>query len=467
MKLQTKNTWILITVCVFTFMSVLDSSIVNIALPTISRELSISLTHSEWIVSSYLLVICCSLLLFGKLGDTFGKAKIFKMGGILFIIGSALCGFSTNLVMLVIARIIQAIGSGMTMSNNNGIITETFPPNQRGRALGMVGAFVSLGAITGPGLGGLLLAQFSWSSIFLVNVPIGILGVLLGYRFLPVHKRKMGETIDYLGFILLSVTILSMYACIQFVQTGTILQLQVFLLFFLFLGSFLLFVYWEKKVAKPLLQLELFRAKIFSESLLSAFLVFISAFFYTMIMPFYLQDIKGYSPRNAGLIMMVFPIVQVILAPVAGYLADRYNKRYLTIVGLFLLTLGQISYFAWHLDTTLAVIIPSIILSSVGNSLFQAPNNTVIMNAVDSKFLGIAGALNALARNLGMVLGVALSTLILTVSITKMNGHAVSSLTANPSYFVQGMHLAFGFSAVLCSIAFLLTLFAVRKKKKE
>lgn len=461
-----KQLWILVTVCLFTFMSVLDSSIVNIALPTISKELEITLTHSEWIVSSYLLVICCSLLLFGKLGDTFGKAKIFKIGGVIFIIGSALCGFSNSLPMLVVSRIIQAVGSGMTMSNNNGIITETFAPNQRGRALGMVGAFVSLGAITGPGLGGLLLAQFSWNSIFLVNVPIGIIGVLLGYRILPVRKRTGKERIDYLGFILLALTILSMYASIQFIQSGNIFQWPVFIFTGLFLGSCYFFLHWENRIEKPLLQLSLFSNKIFSESLLSAFLVFISAFFYTMIMPFYLQDIKGYTARDAGLIMMVFPIVQVILAPIAGYLADRYDKRKLTILGLFLLTLGQASYFLWQLDTTLTIIIPSIVLSSIGNSFFQAPNNTVIMNTVDPKFLGIAGALNALARNLGMVLGVALSTLILTVSITQMNGKAVTSLTANPSYFVQGMHLAFGFSAILCTIAFLLTLFSAKKSKK-
>ncbi|WP_442760008.1 MFS transporter [Enterococcus italicus] len=314
-----KQLWILVTVCLFTFMSVLDSSIVNIALPTISKELEITLTHSEWIVSSYLLVICCSLLLFGKLGDTFGKAKIFKIGGIIFIIGSALCGFSNSLPMLVVSRIIQAVGSGMTMSNNNGIITETFAPNQRGRALGMVGAFVSLGAITGPGLGGLLLAQFSWNSIFLVNVPIGIIGVLLGYRILPVRKRTGKERIDYLGFILLALTILSMYASIQFIQSGNIFQWPVFIFTGLFLGSCYFFLHWENRIEKPLLQLSLFSNKIFSESLLSAFLVFISAFFYTMIMRFYLQDIKGYTASDAGLIMMVFPIVQVILAPIAGY----------------------------------------------------------------------------------------------------------------------------------------------------
>lgn len=463
MKQSTKQLWILSTVCIFTFMSVLDSSIVNIALPTISHELAISLSQSEWIVSSYLLTICCSLLLFGRLGDTFGKAKIFKIGGIIFIIGSALCGFSRNLPMLVVARIIQAIGSGMTMSNNNGIITETFPPHQRGRALGMVGAFVSLGAITGPGLGGLLLANFSWSSIFLVNVPIGLLAVMIGYGMLPKQLKLVNEAIDYVGFIVLSITILSMYGFIQLIQSGQLVNWQALSMLGVFVCAFSSFIFLEKHQVKPLLQLGIFRNLTFSSSLITAFLVFISAFFYTMIMPFYLQSIKGLSASKAGLVMMVFPIIQVVLAPFSGYLADRFDKRRLTIIGLLLLSISQLSYLFWQVTTPILWIIPSIVLTAIGNSLFQAPNNTIIMNTVDRKFLGVAGALNALARNLGMVLGVALSTLILTLVVTQLTGAPVTNLTQDKTIFVQAMRVAFSISAILCLLAFA---FTIRMKRK-
>ncbi|MGX7328074.1 MFS transporter [Enterococcus bulliens] len=200
MKELKQNIWILLTICVFIFMSTLDSSIVNIALPTISRELSIPLTQSEWVVSSYLLTICCTLLIFGKLGDMLGKTTVYKVGGIIFIVGSLCCGLSQNLLMLVASRILQALGSGMIMSNSNGIITETFPKQQRGRALGILAAFVSLGAITGPGLGGLLLSQWNWNAIFLINVPIGLIGIAFGYRILPRSTHRQKQRLDYIGW---------------------------------------------------------------------------------------------------------------------------------------------------------------------------------------------------------------------------------------------------------------------------
>lgn len=464
MKELKQNIWILLTICLFIFMSTLDSSIVNIALPTISRELAIPLTQSEWVVSSYLLTICCTLLIFGKLGDMLGKTTVYKAGGVIFIVGSLCCGLSQNLLMLVASRVLQALGSGMIMSNSNGIITETFPKQQRGRALGILAAFVSLGAITGPGLGGLLLSQWNWNAIFLINVPIGIIGMLFGYRILPKSAHRQKQQLDYIGMCLLAGMILTFYAAIQTLTSAALMSIA------LLIGTIVCFValyFWEKRARNPLVELSLFKNEIFDESLVSALFVFISAFFFTMIMPFYLQEIKGFSTSQAGMIMMVFPIVQVVLAPIAGYLADRLNKRVLTIIGLGLLTCGQLTYLLWQVTSPLTIIIPSIILSSMGNSLFQAPNNTIIMNAVEKRFLGIAGALNALSRNLGMVLGVGLSTTILTLAVHSFSNGPVNDLTSDPIIFVKGMHVAFTVSMTLCFVAFLFILTMTVKKQRQ
>ncbi len=184
-QIQKNRWWIMFAVSLFTFMSVLDGSIVNIALPVMSKDMKIPMNQSEWVVSIYLIVICALLLLFGKLGDNFGKIKIFKLGAILFTIGSLLCGINLGLIPLLIARAIQAIGAAMTMSTNNGIITEIFPFNERGRALGTIGSFVALGAIAGPGLGGIILAHLDWTYIFWINDPIGIIGIIIGQFILP------------------------------------------------------------------------------------------------------------------------------------------------------------------------------------------------------------------------------------------------------------------------------------------
>ena len=459
---KTKKISTLFTICLFVLMSTLDSSIVNIALPSISKHFDISQSQASFIVSSYLLTICISLLPFGRLGDIYGKSNIYKTGGVIFLAGSLFCGISSSLVILVLSRIIQALGSGMIMSNSNGIITEVFPPNERGRALGIVGTFVSIGGIAGPGLGGLILNYLSWHYIFLINLPVGIIAIILSYLLLPHHdsQKTPDNKLDYKGSALFSITIISLYFFITSLEKISIISLISLLL--AILGLFL-FIKIEKTSSYPLIKLNIFHNRLFSSSLLSALLVFTSAFFYTMIAPFYLQNIKGWTPSKAGLIMMIFPTIQIIFSPIAGILADKYNKLILTKVGLSLLCLGQVAYSLWGINTSLTVIIASIILAAFGNTLFQAPNNTITMNSVNPSDLGIAGALSALARNLGMVLGVSLSTLIMNFTVSNLAGHKVQKITENPHYFVSAMHLAFIISLIFC----LLALFINGRKNKK
>ena len=160
---------ILISVGIFTLMATLDGSIVNIALPVISKNLHIGMNMAEWVVSIYLVTICIFLLMFGKIADSIGKIKVFKIGSILFIAGSIVCGLSNSLIVLLLGRVLQAIGASMAMATNNGIITQTFPLSERGYALGYIGSFVSIGAIAGPGIGGIILGHFHWSYIFWIN----------------------------------------------------------------------------------------------------------------------------------------------------------------------------------------------------------------------------------------------------------------------------------------------------------
>lgn len=246
-KVQKNRWWILVSVSMFTFMSTLDGSIVNIALPTISNDLTVPMNQSEWIVSIYLMMVCSCLLLFGKVGDSFGKIKVYRIGTLIFTIGSLLCGFNQSLAFLLFARVVQAVGASMTMATNTGIITEVFPLEERGRALGSIGAFVSLGAIAGPGLGGLILAQLSWQYIFWINVPVGIITMLIGEKFLPKDITKSGQKIDKVGFLSFSLFILSLFGGVFLGQEqGFSASLPLFL-FALAVVTFILFLSIEKK----------------------------------------------------------------------------------------------------------------------------------------------------------------------------------------------------------------------------
>ncbi|KRN98878.1 MFS transporter [Companilactobacillus kimchiensis] len=457
-KIQ-KNRWlILVAVCLFIFMSTLDGSIVNIALPVMSKAMSIPMNQAEWVVSIYLIVICALLLLFGKLGDAFGKIRIFKLGSILFTIGSLLCGFNSGLVFLLIARAIQAVGAAMTMSTSNGIITEVFPFSERGRALGMIGSFVALGSIAGPGVGGLILAHFNWGYIFLINVPIGIAAILIGMKILPKDITITKQKIDSFGATLFAIVMVTLFAGIFLGQEIGFNKPVILLLFAVALIDFIAFIYIELHIDKPILDLKIFKNANFSLSILCAFLIFVANFFFNVISPFYLENARGLAANYAGYALMTFPIVQVVVAPISGAISDKIGPELLTFVGLILISISQVGYMFMGLATPLWIFMLFVGLVGFGNGVFQAPNNTIVMNSVEVKDLGVAGGVNALARELGMIIGISLATTVLFSAMSQTAGHRITSyVPAHPEYFISGMHVAFMVSLAVCLIATVIT----------
>lgn len=462
---QKNRWWILVAVSMFTFMSTLDGSIVNIALPTISKDMQVPMNQSEWIVSIYLMMVCACLLLFGKIGDSWGKIKIYRIGTLIFVIGSLLCGFNHSLTFLLFARVIQALGAAMTMATNTGIITEVFPMNERGRALGMIGAFVSLGSIAGPGLGGLILAHFSWAYIFWINVPVGIITMLISEKFLPKDITLSAEKIDMGGFAAVAVTIMTFFGGVFLGQEHGFLTPIPLALFVLAVISFFIFLYVEKKVKLPLITFSIFKNKVFTMSLVTALLIFSSNFFVNVVIPFYLQSARGLSPSYAGLLMMVFPFLMVIGSPLSGYLTDRVGPEILVLIGLVMLSVTQLMYMFMHADSPLWYYVVATAIMGLGNSLFQSPNNTMVMSSVTKENLGVAGSLNSFARNLGMVVGISLATTILYDAMSSKMGERVTTYIAKrPDVFIYGMKITFLGSFLLCLAALLLTLYRVKKQ---
>ena len=263
-----KKWTIFIIVVLAVFMSTLDGSIVNVALPNMAKALGVTTSKIQLVVTSYLIVIVGIILIFGRLGDMFGKTKMFRIGMLFFTIGSLLCGISKSFPVLIFSRVIQGIGAAGTMANNQGIITEIFPENERGKALGLSGTAVALGSLVGPGLGGIIVGATSWEYIFLINVPIGIIGLIFAFKLLPKPTKKSNEKIDIIGSILFIFTMVPLFISLnEGVSIGFTSPLIIcgFIVSFI---AFIIFILVEKKLDSPLMQLDIFKNKLFFKYIL-------------------------------------------------------------------------------------------------------------------------------------------------------------------------------------------------------
>jgi len=462
-----KRRWIiLILINIVIFMSTLDSSIVNVALPTMADQLGVGSGIIAWVITIYLIAIAAVILVFGRLGDIFGQTKIFNIGILVFTIGSALCGLSHTLPMLLLARVIQAIGAGATMGNNQGIITRVFPPSERGRALGFAGTSVALGTLAGPALGGLIVSVTSWEYIFWINIPIGIVAFILCLRELPKRAVRKQESLDIKGSLLFFLTVVPLFFAMNQIQIWGVSDFRVRLCLALSIISFLMFLSVEKKSSTPLLDLTIFKNKWFTVSIICAFLSYIVLFSSAILQPFYLQNVRGLSPGTAGLLMCVMPLVMAIAAPLSGHLSDKVGSEILTLTGL-IVTLGGVLLMATLTQNT-SLIIMSIFVAilSLGNANFQSPNTSLTMSSVTRDKLGIGGSVNALARNFGMVCGITLSTSLLYGGMSqKLGTHVTAYSAGQENAFIYGMRLAYLAAAVICAIAIIITAVRLHGRK--
>lgn len=460
---------ILINVAVSVFMATLDGSIVNIALNKISENLKVSIGSIQWVVTAYLLTISLLLLIWGKLSDLYGKKKIFAFGFIIFTLGSLLCGLSNSLNMLVFSRIIQAVGAASMMALSQGIITRIFPPNERGKALGITGTTVAIGSLAGPSIGGILVQAAGWQSIFLINIPIGIIGTILTLVILPEMKDDTGsKSFDVKGMIMFTLAILLMFMGLLFLQEGTI-SIQVMLP--MLITSFILiwrFIEFEKKVSNPLINLDLFKIPEFSMGLGAGFLCFIALNATILFMPFYLQLVLKMNPLEAGVVISFYPLTSAVVSPLSGWLSDKISFRPLTVAGLTLSTVLLFILATVNENTSYVHLALIMSLLGAGGAIFQSPNNSSIMGSVPKQQLGIAGGINALFRNLGMVTGTTLSVLIFSFS-TKMNFSSLSGKAlTDSSLFLRGFEIVTVFAGLVSLLAVLVSLrraFKVRPKR--
>jgi len=449
--------YVLATVSIGTFMATLDSSIVNVALPTISAQLRTDISTLQWVVTAYLLTISSLLPVFGRIADLLGRKKVYSIGFLIFILGSLLCGLAVNIWFLVSARVLQAVGASMLMANSAAIITAIFPFHERGKALGLIGTVVALGSLTGPALGGLLIGIASWRFIFFINIPIGIIGFLAARLILPTDEtRKARESFDFTGAITFTSGMISLLLGINNGEDWGWGSLPIVLSLSLGVGLLSLFFINEHRVKHPMIDLSLFRNRPFMIGNLSGWLSFVAMFTNTMLMPFYLQQILNYTPAQVGLLMTIFPVTMAIVAPLSGHASDKFGPIVLTTSGLTISSLGLIYFSTLSATANFYQIAPGLLLAGLGAGMFQSPNNSSVMSSVPPQKLGVAGGINSLVRNLGMIVGIALS-----VSLFEAWGGVIKP---NPDQTVVFMSAYHSVMRVAAAIAFVGAVISFNRK---
>ena len=435
------------------FMSVMDTVIVNIALPSITAYFGNTISESQWVVTSYLITSTAFMIVFGKLSAYTGLKKMFLGGIALFTVSSLGCSMASSLLMLITFRITQAIGGAMMCSISMALIYRLSPPDRQGKALGIMGATVAIASLAGPGIGGVLIEMFDWRAIFHINVPIGIIGLLIGIPYLKITDTKnRGENIDWIGAISFAVGITSLMVLFSEIATKSLHSIEVLLAFAVTLSAFILFGWNEKRQRDPMLDIGVFRERMFSLPLLSMILFFAAVFMLNITMPFYLEEVLEFTPLHVGVLMMIIPIILTVGSPIVGWLYDRSLWQHFSSMGL-LVAFSALLICAWAiLNKRLGIILFSMGLFAAGYSLFQSPNNIEIMRGLHKDRAAIASSIASTGRYFGMAVGASFASALLSVQFLFTELKTVlPEIDINSLALSSGVTLAM--AALLCVIA--------------
>lgn len=410
---------VLFNVCLGLFMTALNHRALLVSLPTLTRLFQTDLTTIQWALLVYDLTMIGLVLTLGRLGDLLGRKQIYIGGFLLFAVGSALCGLAQSVAQLIVFRILQGIGGSMLTANARAIVSVVYPPEERGKAIGLTSMAFHVGFLAGPTLGGFLVDTVGWRWNFIINIPIALFGAYLAWKILAeAEEERRRVRIDFQGAGLLLLANTSfLYAMNELPHTG--LRHRSIALFVLLSVMALAFFIWTELHAQtPILSLALFRNRLFSSGILSLFFITSTQSAIQFLMPFYLQNILGFTPSQMGWIIIANSVVIVMVAPVAGWLSDRFGSRLLCTVGASLIVVSQIFIATLSLESTVLRIVLPLALSGLGWAIFNAPNTSAILGSVSQDRVGAASGVTVTAARIGGALGIALSATIFTYGLT-------------------------------------------------
>ena len=443
--------WTLLVVCLAVFMLLLDVTIVNVALPSIQKELGSSFEDLQWVVDAYALALAAILLASGSLGDLLGRRSVFVIGLVIFAGASLLCGLSGSPMMLNVSRAVQGAGGAMMFANSLALIAQEFPPDERGTALGIWGATTGFAVAVGPLVGGALTDAFGWEWIFLVNVPIGVLTLALTLMRVRNSERDLTARIDWAGLVTFSSGLFCLvFALIRGNDDGWGSTKIVALLV---AGALLLaaFAAVERRQDQPLLDLRLFRIPTFTGAQIVAFSIHASIFSMFLYITLYMQNILGYTPLEAGVRFLPVSLLSFLAAPIAGKLVERYPVRLFLTTGLGLIGLGLVEMHGVKPSDDWTTLLPGFILAGVGIGFVNPPLATAAIGVVEPRRSGAASGINSTARQVGTAVGIAALGAILQSKLSHGLGAGSLGGAAAASSYIDALNDLF---LVAAAVAF-------------